>query len=346
MSEKKERDRRREEALTEKKIREECDRLSKLVLSSPAVLSLFLPHTCWEFEGLTSEEVQKRIIRHPQGTRAVDAEAAVVFEKTEVLEDQAKTTFDMLFEAEAPGSVMLRINVEVQGKYLSDPVMKGRMVYYTVRLISTQKAEEFFTGSHYDKLRKVYSIWICLNPPAKRRGCLVRHRFMTEVFYPGGHYELKEPDQGIDKMGIVEICLAKDPEKQEGWMQALQVLLDEESTPQERRRVLEENHVKFTDQEDEEVMKMFSYSDYLEERVRAKTMAEAAVDKQKAIAEASAEKQKALAERDTTIASKLLNLGVSIETIHESTGLPIAAINSLKAKLAQAVPYSGMMTPA
>ena len=75
-------------------------------------------------------------------------------------------------------------------------------------------------------------------------------------------------------------------------------------------------------------------------------MAEAAVDKQKAIAEASTEKQKALAERDTTIASKLLNLGVSIETIHESTGLPIAAINSLKAKLAQAVPYSGMMTPA
>lgn len=41
MSEKKERDHRREEALTEKKIREECDRLSKLVLSSPAVLSLF-----------------------------------------------------------------------------------------------------------------------------------------------------------------------------------------------------------------------------------------------------------------------------------------------------------------
>lgn len=59
MSEKKERDRRREEALTEKKIREEYDRLSKLVLSSPVVLSLFLPHTCWEFEGLTSEEVQK-----------------------------------------------------------------------------------------------------------------------------------------------------------------------------------------------------------------------------------------------------------------------------------------------
>ena len=72
---------------------------------------------------------------------------------------------------------------------------------------------------------------------------------------------------------------------------------------------------------------MFSYCDYIEERVRAKTMAEAAVDK-----------QKALAERDTTIASKLLNLGVSIEAIHESTGLTIAAINSLKAKLAQVAP--------
>ena len=173
----------------------------------------------------------------------MDAEAAVVFEKTEVLEDQAKTTFEMFFEAEASGSVMRRINVEVQGKYFSDPVMKGRMVYYTVGLISMQKEEEFFTGSHYDKLRKVYLIWLCLNPSAKRRGCLVRHRFLTEVFYPGGHYELKEPDQGIDNMGIVDICLAKGPEKQAGWMQALQVLLNVDSTPQERRRVLEENQI-------------------------------------------------------------------------------------------------------
>lgn len=335
MSEKKERDRRREEALTEKKIREECDRLSKLVLSSPAVLSLFLPHTCWEFEGLSSEEVQKRIIRHPQGTRAVDAEAAVVFEKTEVLEDQAKTTFDMLFEAEAPGSVMLRINVEVQGKYLSDPVMKGRMVYYTVRLISTQKAEEFFTGSHYDKLRKVYSIWICLNPPAKRRGCLVRHRFMTEVFYPGGHYELKEPDRGMDKMGIVEICLAKDTEKQAGWMQALQVLLNVDSTPQERRRVLEENQVKLTDKEDAEIMKMFSYSDYIEEQVRAKTLAEAA-------AAAAAEKQKTVAD----IAVKLLSRGLSAESVHEVTGLAISVINNLRGQMDRSTSTSGMMTPA
>ena len=59
-------------------------------------------------------------------------------------------------------------------------------------------------------------------------------------------------------MGIVEICLAKDPEKQEGWMQALQVLLNVDSTPQERRRVLEENQVKLTDKEDAEIMKMFS----------------------------------------------------------------------------------------
>lgn len=332
MSEKKERDHRREEALTEKKIREECDRLSKLVLSSPAVLSLFLPHTCWEFEGLSSEEVQKRIIRHPQGTRAVDAEAAVAFEKTEVLEDKAKTTFDMLFEAEAPGSVMLRINVEVQGKYLPDPVMKGRMVYYTVRLISTQKADEFFTGSHYDKLRKVYSIWICLNPPAERRGCLVRHRFMTEVFHPGGRYELRtKPDQGIDKMGSVEICLAKDPEKQKGWMQVLQVLLNVESTPQERRRVLEENHVKLTDKEDEEVMKMFSYSDYIEEQVRAKTLAKAA-------AEAAAEKQKTLSD----VAIKLLTRGFSTEGVHEVTGLAMSVIDNLQAQMNRSVSPSGM----
>ena len=136
-------------------------------------------------------------------------------------------------------------------------------------------------------------------------------------------------------MGIVEICLAKDPEKQEGWMQALQVLLNVDSTPQERRRVLEENQVKLTDKEDAEIMKMFSYSDYIEEQVRAKTLAEAAVA-------AAAEKQKTVAD----IAVKLLSRGLSAEGVHEVTGLSISVINNLRGQMNRTEPLSGMILSA
>lgn len=84
---------------------------------------------------------------------------------------------------------------------------------------------------------------------------------------------------------------------------------------------------------------MFSYSDYLEERIRAKTLAEAAV-------EAAADKQKALEERDTTIASKMLKSGASVEYVHDITGLAMAVINNLRTQMGHSVPSSGMVAPA
>ena len=179
----------------------------KIDFSSILVQAFVVNHTCSEFLGLPLDEVKKRIQRHQMKKRRVDVEAPVALEKTENLEDDAKTNFDILFEAESPLGAMLRINIEVQGKYQKSSIMKGRYVYYTARLVSPQKAEAFFTGSHYDELRKVYSIWICLNSPTRRRGCLVQHSFATKVIFPDGTVVTEAPDPEIDKICIVEICL-------------------------------------------------------------------------------------------------------------------------------------------
>ena len=81
--------------------------------------------------------------------------------------------------------------------------------------------------------------------------------------------------------------------------------------------------------------KMFSYSDYIEEQVRAKTLAEAAVA-------AAAEKQKTVAD----IAVKLLSRGLSAESVHEVTGLAISVINNFRGQMDRSTSTSGMMTPA
>ena len=64
----------------------------------------------------------------------------------------------------------LIINVEAQKrlnpkKKTGDtyPLLK-RAVYYASRLISSQKGTEF-TNSDYDKIKKVYTIWICMESP-------------------------------------------------------------------------------------------------------------------------------------------------------------------------------------
>ena len=57
------------------------------------------------------------------------------------------------------------VNVEAQKSTSYSKLhyhLENRIVYYLSRLISSQKEVEFF-NSDYDKIKKVYSIWICMD---------------------------------------------------------------------------------------------------------------------------------------------------------------------------------------
>ena len=242
-------------------IDEKLDRLAKALLTNPLVQAFVINHACTEFLDLPFDEVKKRI---QTKRRRVDAEAPVALEKTGNLED-AKANVDSLFEAESPLGAILRLNIEMQDKY-QKPSFRERCLRSTARLFSSLKAEAFFSESHDDELRKEYSIWICLDPPAHRRGCLVQHSFVAEIVQPDGSVSVDAPPPGIDKVCVVEICLAKDPAKQPDWMKALAVLFNTESTPEERLKALEENGVKLTEKETEEFMEMFADSKCIREQ--------------------------------------------------------------------------------
>ena len=72
-----------------------------------------------------------------------------------------------VFFAVAPVSgelIRLIINIEAQNDYYPGYPLIKRGLYYCSRMISAQYGTEF-TGSHYEQIKKVYSIWICINPP-------------------------------------------------------------------------------------------------------------------------------------------------------------------------------------
>ena len=54
------------------------------------------------------------------------------------------------------------INLEMQKDQPREYQILNRAVFYVSRQISAQK-ERDFTGSHYDDIKSVYSIWICMN---------------------------------------------------------------------------------------------------------------------------------------------------------------------------------------
>ncbi|MCI8310730.1 MAG: hypothetical protein HFI12_00675, partial [Lachnospiraceae bacterium] len=86
-------------------------------------------------------------------------------------------TYDIRFYALIPGTkdiTGLFINVEAQNDfYPGYPIVK-RGIYYCSRLISSQYGVEF-TNAHYERIKKVSSIWICLNPPKYRENTINRY---------------------------------------------------------------------------------------------------------------------------------------------------------------------------
>ena len=107
----------------------------------------------------------------------------------------------------------LIINVEAQKrlnpkKKTGDtyPLLK-RAVYYASRLISSQKGTEFI-NSDYDKIKKVYTIWICMEAP-QGKSAINRYHLKEQHLL----HRYKEPCQNYDLMGIIFVYLGNSKVK-------------------------------------------------------------------------------------------------------------------------------------
>ena len=145
--------------------------------------------------------------------------------------------FDILFHARAPKSgelITLIINVEAQRTQRRSKLgyaILRRAVYYASRLISSQKETEF-TGSSYDEIKKVYSIWLCMDSPdgtsAINRYNLEEHHILN------GH---KENRADYDLMSIVTIYLGEDQTANEDWLiRFLRLLFKDTNMPPARKK--------------------------------------------------------------------------------------------------------------
>ena len=145
--------------------------------------------------------------------------------------------FDILFHARVPKSgelITLIINVEAQRTQRRSKLgyaILRRAVYYASRLISSQKETEF-TGSSYDEIKKVYSIWLCMDSPdgtsAINRYDLEEHHILN------GH---KENRADYDLMSIVTIYLGEDQTANEDWLiRFLRLLFKDTNMPPARKK--------------------------------------------------------------------------------------------------------------
>ena len=171
---------------------------------------------------------------------------------------EGTVTYDIRFLAIHPVSnewVRLIINVEAQSDFYPGYPLVKRGIYYGSRMISSQHGTEF-TGMHYEKITKVYSVWLCLNPPKCRQNTITEYSICERNHF--GH--VQEKRENYDLMTVIMICLGCFEDSAPKLLKMLDVLFSDESAEVKKRRLTEEFDIKMTRKLEREVAQMCDYS--------------------------------------------------------------------------------------
>lgn len=257
--------------LTEQK--EQYDAACKKVLAERIILAWIMKHTMKEYQDFEVQEiVEKFIMGEPK-----IAETPVLPDETNApkiagvgVEDTSLTegtvTYDIQFRAIVPSTeevVQMIINVEAQNDfYPGYPIMK-RGIYYCARMISSQYGTVFMK-SHYEKIQKVYSVWICMNPPKGRNNTITKY----SIFEENCIGNVKEKKEYYDLITTIMVCLGvRNDACENDLLGLLDVLLSSDISASEKKEIIENDyHIPMTEGMEGKMERMCNLSDGVEQK--------------------------------------------------------------------------------
>ncbi len=242
------------------------DAACKRVLSEKAILARIMKSCLEEYKECAVSDIAEKYIEGQPQVSAVpvlpDEDSTVIsgMDTEDKSVREGSVTYDIRFRAIAPSSgeqIALIINVEAQNDFYPGYPLIKRGIYYCSRMISSQYGREF-TGPHYEKIKKVYSIWICMNPPKVRENTITRYRLVEEHLVG----EAMESVRNYDLLSIVMLCLGgPDGENYDGVLRMLDVLLSNETSEAEKRKILQDDYdIQMTRTMEQEVSVMCNLS--------------------------------------------------------------------------------------
>lgn len=247
------------------------DEQCKKVLGDKNVLSWILQRTVREYAGMNREEIMKCIEGEPEiGSRRVNpgetnASQITGMANEDKVNEEGTIFYDIRFFAWIPKSrekIRLIINVEAQKKYHTGYSLTTRGVFYGARMISAQLVTEFEIPE-YDKIKKVYSIWICMNAPQYIGNAISEYKLEKTDLIPGIPDRRKE----YDKLSVVMVCLNTKKETEDQFLGMLQTLFNTELAEKEKKERLEQEYeIQMENGFGKELSLMCNLSDTVEER--------------------------------------------------------------------------------
>lgn len=245
------------------------DAQCKAFLADKQVLAWILRDCAPEFKGLTIPQIMECIEGEPEiGTIPVDKDLTgqVLNEKITGLSDEDTSVFegtvryDIRFKVLAPKDdtvTEMIINVEAQNSTNPGYSLITRGIYYCGRMISAQMNTEF-SHSNYDDLKKVHSIWICINPNRKElRGTMTTYSLAEHNVI--GNTSANQSE--YDKLQVTMVYLDKDFVNRSGIIGMLSTVFTNSLTAAEKATQLKDKYgMKVTDSIEGRLETMCNYS--------------------------------------------------------------------------------------
>ena len=258
--------------------KEKYDAACKRLLSQKIILAWILKSCVAKYRDCSINDIAEKYI---EGTPQVSTVPVNPDETNPVIqgirtEDSLLTEgtilYDIRFVAYAPGGkhpVQLIINVEAQSSRTGYPLVM-RAIYYCCRMISAQNGPDF-TNSHYEKIKKVYSIWISTAPRKKEKNTINRYRITEENLR--GH--AKELVRHYDLMTVIVIGLGNLVDKEcTDILRLLSALLSSQTDAVQTKQIMrDEFGIPITEEMERAVTEMCNLSEGVENRGIAKGLA-------------------------------------------------------------------------
>ena len=252
------------------------DAACKNVLSEKGIIANILQDCVGEFQTCSIDEIVNRCIEgQPEtGTVLVEPNGGISRITSQQVEDKSEREgtvfYDIRFTAVAPSDgkpIRLIINIEAQNNFHPGYPLLKRAIYYCSRMISSQYGT-VFTKSHYEKIEKVYSIWICTMPTKKWAYTITRYRMREENLVG----QTQAPREDYDLLTPILVCLgSKQYTELKGLLRMLNLVLLDNVSPESKTKTLkEEFHVQVTPHLEKGVAEMCNLSEGIEKRGEAR----------------------------------------------------------------------------
>ena len=241
----------------------------KCILADPQIAAYIVQAVVEEFKDMEIDEIIP-CMGEPTVTLRFPERLGVKVQNTgseSVDEEDGKIIYDIKFPVYYKGKKKeFIINIEAQKSSKKSKLgykLENRITYYMGRMISEQKGTEF-SGSSYDDIKSIYSIWICMDTK-KTDDSIIEFGMKSNLIY-GKIKKIPKLSKINGALINVRTRTAKNRELSKNRLIAMLEELFSKSEFLEKKKILEEEYgLKMSVELEGRMNEMCNVSDYWEE---------------------------------------------------------------------------------